>query len=299
MTRAEVADTKCEVVVIIPLFRQPALFSEAIASVLAQRDAPALRIIVVIDGCVYQQSLDAAMSWARAHAPRLAVLVQPNGGVAAARNAGIRFARQAWPDCRAFFFLDADNRIGPHFLRRAWDTLFAAAPEVGWAYPDFDLVGIGGAWSTAGRHHLLQHMAENVCDAAALVRREVCEAGIGFDETLRAGFEDWDFFLRAAGAGFRGVHLPQAGFSYRRRPESMLSEARRDRAALLSALHKRHPVLYAPRSILALEHREAPRFALFEPEAAVACLDPDAPPPAGTQDALLARLAAARRTPGR
>ncbi len=295
----DVTGTDCDVVVIIPLYRQPALFSEAIASVLAQEAAPSYRIIVVLDGCVYPQSLESARLWARAHAPQVVVLAQPNGGLAAARNAGIRFALQAWPRCRALFFLDADNRIGPHFLRRACDALDAAPPEVGWIYPDFDLFGVAGAWSTAGSHHLLQHLTENVCDAAALVRREVCEAGVAFDETLRGGFEDWDFFLRAASAGFRGAHLPQAGFSYRRRPESMLSEARRDRAALLSALRTRHKALYAPRSILALEEREAPRFALFEPEMAVACLDPMAPPPAGGHDALIERLAAAQEAPGR
>ncbi len=297
-TRAD-GERQCEVVVIIPSFRQPALFSEAIASVLAQHAAPSLRIIVVLDGCVYRQSLDAAMSWARAHAPQVMVLAQPNGGVASARNAGIRFALQAWPTCRAFFFLDADNRIGPHFLRRAWDALSAAPREVGWVYPDFDLFGVGGAWSTAGTHHLLQHLTENICDAATLVRRDVCEAGVSFDETLRAGFEDWDFFLRAARAGFRGAHLPQAGFSYRRRPESMLSESRRDRAALFGALQARHPSLYAPRAVLTLEHEEAPRFALFDPLDAVACLDPDSPPTGGSHAALVERLVLAHGAPGR
>ena len=296
---ADLTGSECDVVVIIPLFRQPALFSEAIASVVAQHAAPACRIIVVLDGCVYRQSLEAARAWAQAHAPQVVVLAQPNRGLAAARNAGIRFALRAWPDCRAMFFLDADNRIGPHFLRRAWHTLSGAPPGIGWAYPDFDLFGIEGAWSTAGTHHLLQHLTENICDAAVLVRRDVFEAGVAFDDSLRAGFEDWDFFLRAVQAGYRGVHVPQAGFAYRRRPESMLTEARRDRAALLSALRARHGALYAPRRILALEEQEAPRFVLFEPDSAVACLDPDAPPPGDAPDALLQRLAAAHQAPGR
>ena len=197
----EVTGTDCDVVVIIPLYRQPALFSEAIASVLAQQAAPSCRIIVVLDGCVYRQSLESARLWARAHAPQVVVLAQPNGGLSAARNAGIRFALQAWPRCRALFFLDADNRIGPHFLRRACDALAAAPPEVGWLYPDFDLFGIAGAWSTAGSHHLLQHLTENVCDAAALVRREVCEAGIVFDETLRANVTITSMGISTAGFG--------------------------------------------------------------------------------------------------
>jgi glycosyltransferase involved in cell wall biosynthesis len=289
----------CELAVIVPLFRQPALFSEAMASVLDQISPPDFRVVIVLDGCIYRQSLDAATVWARAHPGRVVILPQANGGVAAARNAGMRFALGAWPDCRALFFLDADNRVGPHMLRRAFDALADAPPEIGWVYPDFDLFGIAGAWSTAGSHHLLQHLSENVCDAAVLVRREVAEAGVAFDATLKAGFEDWDFFLRAADAGFRGAHLPQAGFLYRRRPESMVRDARREATALFAGLQARHPALYAPRRILELEAAEAPRFAVFTAEGARACLDPVAPGTPGPVAVLAGRLAAARQAPGR
>jgi glycosyltransferase involved in cell wall biosynthesis len=293
------AASDCDVNVIIPLYGQPALFSEAVASVLQQVGSPACRITVVLDGCVHRQSLATATAWARAHPGRIVVLPQANGGVAAARNAGIRFALKAWPGCRALFFLDADNRIGPHMLRRAFDALSGAAPEVGWVYPDFDLFGIAGAWSTAGSHHLLQHLTENVCDAAVLVRREMIEAGVAFDESLKAGFEDWDFLLRAAAAGFRGAHLPAAGFVYRRRPESMLRDARRGAGALFAALQARHPALYAPRRILDLEAQEAPRFAIFTPAGAIACLDPDAPADLAPAAGLLEHLAQAQAAPGR
>ncbi|BDG71555.1 glycosyltransferase [Roseomonas fluvialis] len=291
--------SECDVNVIIPLYGQPSLFSEAVASVLRQVDPPPFRITVVLDGCVHRQSLASATAWARAHPGRIVVLAQANGGVAAARNAGIRFALKAWPACRALFFLDADNRIGPHVLRRAFDALTVAPPEVGWVYPDFDLFGMGGAWSTAGSHHLLQHLTENVCDAAVLVRREMVEAGVAFDDSLKAGYEDWDFFLRAAGAGFRGAHLPAAGFVYRRRPESMLRDARRSGGALFSALQARHPGLYAPRRILELEAQEAPRFGIITPAGGTACLDPGVPSEPDAAAGLFDQVAQAQAAPGR
>ncbi len=289
----------CDITVVIPVYAQPALFSEAVASVLGQAAPPHFRIVVVIDGCAYAQSLSTATAWAQAHPGRIAILQQPNGGVAAARNAGIRFALQAWPECRALFFLDADNRIGPHVLRRAFDALTTAPPDIGWVYPDFDLFGMGGAWSTAGSHHLLQHLTENVCDAAVLVRREMLEAGVAFDDSLRSGYEDWDFFLRAAGAGFRGAHLPAAGFVYRRRPESMLRDARRGGGALFAALQARHHELYAPRRVLELEAEEAPRFGLITRAGAATCLDPDAPRQSVPPAALLRQVAQAQAAPGR
>jgi glycosyltransferase involved in cell wall biosynthesis len=293
-----VTEDGAEIAVVVPLFRQPALFVEAVGSVLRQVSAPGFRIVAVLDGCPYRQSLDAATALARAHAPRLAVLRQPNRGLPAARNAGVRFALDAWPDCRAVHFLDADNRMGPHLLRRSWDALAAAGPGAGWAYGDFDLFGVRGAWSTAGAHSALQHLTENVCDAAVLVRREVFEAGVAFHEGLRGGYEDWDFFLSAIGAGFRGVHVPQAGLAYRRRPESLLRAARREGPALAATLARTHAALFAPRAILAREAAEAPRLLLADAASGVLCLDPDAPGGAVSRAALLARIAEGLARPG-
>lgn len=288
----------CEVAVVVPLHRQPALFVEAVSSVLRQEDPPAVRVVVVLDGCPYRQSLVTATALARAFAPRIALLPQANAGLSAARNAGVRFALSAWPGCRAVFFLDADNRMGPHLLRRMWRALADAPAAVGWAYGDFDLFGIPGAWSTAGPHSPLQHLSENVCDAAVLVRREVFAAGVWFAEDLRGGYEDWDFFLSAISAGFRGLHVPEAGLFYRRRPESMLRAARREGAALAESLRRRHPALFAPRRILALEAEEAPRFLLAGPEEARLCLDPHLPGSVRTREEALAHLAAGLAAPG-
>lgn len=51
-------------------------------------------------------------------------------------------------------------------------------------------------------HSLLIHTAMNICEAGSLIRRKVFEAGVFFDTTFKSGFEDWDFFLTAAEAGF-------------------------------------------------------------------------------------------------
>ena len=101
---------------------------------------------------------------------------------------------------------------------------------------------------------------------AACVRRDLVASGLRFDETMRDGFEDWDFWLAAAERGWRGQHLPMAGFRYRRRPESMLSASERLRPQLLGLLHRKHAALLAPKQLLELEAREAPRFALHMPD---------------------------------
>ena len=38
-------------------------------------------------------------------------------------------------------------------------------------------------------------LSRNCCPATHILRREVFERCAGYDETMRSGFEDWDFFL--------------------------------------------------------------------------------------------------------
>ncbi len=252
------------IAVVIPAYGQPALLPEAIASILDQRGAPPTAAVVVDDGCPFPETRAVAAAFAAAHPGRVFALRRPNGGLSAARNTGIEFALAAFPGLEAIYFLDSDNRLHPPFLARAWTALEAAPPAVGWVYPDFDMFGQpmngsgGGAWS------LLAHLVDNLCEAGSLVRRAVFEAaGLRFDPAMRSGFEDWDFWLQAGAAGFRGQHLPRSGFRYRRRPESMLAEADRQRAVLLEGLRAKHRArLFAPRRLLALEAAEMPRTAL-------------------------------------
>lgn len=297
-TPAAAARDDTAIAVIVPAHRQPGLLAEAVASVLAQEGGPPAAAVVVDDGCPDPETSRAALSMAAANPGRVFALRRANGGLSAARNTGIEFALAAFPALRALFCLDADNRLHPRFLARASAALEAAPPEVGWLYPDIDEIGRPRNFTTGGGFSLLMLLAENYCDAGSLMRRElVAEHGLRFDERMRAGFEDWDFWLQAAGAGFVGRHLPDAGFLYRRRPESMLAEAERQRPALLRDMRAKHARLLRPQRVLELEAAEAPRFALFSPErpGMRLLLDPTREPaasldPAAARERLLAAL---------
>lgn len=286
--------------VVIPAYNQPGLLPEALASVLAQEGAPPIAAVVVDDGCPSPATARIARQYAAAHPGRVYLLRQRNQGLSAARNTGIGFVLRAFPACRAIFFLDADNRLLPRHLARGWAALQAAPPETGWFYPDINELGGTGNGSTEGEFSLLHLLVLNYCEAGSLVRREVFEAGLRFDTVgMRAGFEDWDFWLQAARAGFRGRHLADWGFLYRKRPESMLSAAERQRDQLIRVIRDRHAPLLRPRALMALEAAEAPRFALFEPDAAgvALCLDP-AERRVLPAEAFRRRLLQARLTPG-
>lgn len=114
-------DDAVQVDVVIPCFNAARYLAEAIDSVFDQ-GVCGTRIILVDDG-----STDNSVAIAESYGSRLTVHRQPNAGIAAARNAGVRLARAPW-----LAFLDADD---------VWTAggLAARMAHFG-AEPDTDLV---------------------------------------------------------------------------------------------------------------------------------------------------------------
>lgn len=250
------------IAVIIPVFGHSVLVAEAVKSALEQHGAEAHVIVLVNDGCELAETHDVCAGFAALYPERIAYLRRPNGGLSAARNTGIRFALKTWPSVAAIYLLDADNRLAPAGLRRAYARL-RASPGASWVYPSIDMFGLAGHYDYDGPYSPLAHTRDNICEAGSLIAREVFEAGIWFDEAMRAGYEDWDFWLQAAGRGLTGVNEPFMGFQYRRRAESMLAESSRVHAELIAYLKRKHEALFAPKGLARLEAAHAPRYAMF------------------------------------
>ena len=51
---------------------------------------------------------------------------------------------------------------------------------------------------------------------------------------------------------------------YRQRAESMLRGSNRVRESILNDMRRKHRALFQPRHLIALEHEEAPRFAIID-----------------------------------
>ncbi|WEK03636.1 MAG: glycosyltransferase [Candidatus Devosia phytovorans] len=286
------------VVVIIPVFKHSGLLAEAVEAVLAQKAPFPIATVIVDDGCPFPETAEIGQAYAMAH-PNVFYVRKPNGGLSSARNYGIDFALRNFPGFEAIYLLDADNRITPNALA----TLFAFLKERGdidWVYPNIDKFGI--AWSgnyTTDYSRLLHLTFDNICEAGSLVSRRLVASGVRFDETMKAGFEDWDFWLQAIGKGFRGANHPYFGFEYRQRAESMLRDSNRTRENILSYIRQKHKALFETDYLLAAEHDEAPRYAhvgvgtyLVE-----AFTDPQAPHRADKLDEFVRRFWAARNEP--
>lgn len=285
--------------VVIPVFRHSVLLIGAIESVLAQEAPFGIVAVIVNDGCPHRETDEICTSFARAHPDRVIYLKKANGGLSSARNHGIGFVLDHLPSVEAVYLLDADNALRPPAMARALAAL-RDDPGAGWIYPDIDMVGLESGHDYSGPYSALLHSAINTCEAGSLIRRAVFEAGVLFDTSFRAGFEDWDFFLSAVDAGFRGKHIEGFGFLYRKRPESMLADSERERETILEQLRRKHPTLFRTADRVALEQDEAPRFAILRDDRPGIALTSDPTRPGETVEAatLQRRAWAARAHPG-
>lgn len=219
---------------IIPAYQSGQTLGRTLSSVAAQSVID-WEAIVVNDGSD-DRTAAIARDWVERE-PRIRFVDIAHGGASRARNAGIAASSGKW-----LVFLDADDTILPHFLRR----MLARAAQEEQAGRGVDVVACGydrvneaGEVSARVPPLPLDRDAPQVCASGPpgaihsfLVRRACIAAAGGFDEALSTN-EDWDLWLRVAtgGARFALVRRQLAIYwstpnSLSRTGEKMLADAR-------------------------------------------------------------------------
>lgn len=221
--------------IIIPCHNHGRFIDEAVDSALAQtfRD---IEIIVVDDGSTDPFTKEKLRDYRK---PKTTVIRTENRGLPAARNTAIRAATG-----RYILPLDADDRIGPRYVEEAVAVL-ARRPEIGIVYSHAALFGAAsGPWSLPP-YSLERMVVDNVIFCSAMFRKSDWEAVGGYDERLRIGWEDYDFWLSLIERG-NGVHqLPGVHFYYRIRPDSMIrSTSKKEKVAVYRTIFFKHQKLF-------------------------------------------------------
>ena len=120
-----------------------------------------------------------------------------------------------------FCALDADDRLAPDLVRES-----ASACSTSSRRSRSCRTGSRRSATSGGRGRPSDVICRRCSPAtpsngAALVRRDAFEAVGGYDEAMREGCEDWDFWLRLVEGGRSGAIVPEVLFYYRRRADSM------------------------------------------------------------------------------
>lgn len=214
--------------IVIPAYNAGIWIERTLQSA-AQQNYPNLEILVIDDG-----SKDNTHTLAEAMAAvddRFRVIRIPNGGVAKARNVGIREASGTY-----VAFLDADDLWHPDKIRLQVEAMQQPAdgvlPAASYTLTRFidvhDRVmgtgrGIGASGYMLARHLYFKFVGNG---SSVLVRRDVAVELGGYDPSWATlgmgGSEDLDFELKVA-AKYPIVCVPQLLVGYRSSPGSMSS----------------------------------------------------------------------------
>lgn len=225
------------IAVVIPCFNDGRFLKEALDSVMAC--SPYVGTVVVVnDGSTDAETLEILKGIEKSNAAL--VVHQENKGLSAARNAGIRAVQSEY-----YVPLDADNRLRPALLSEGLKAL-EHNPKAAFAYTDCQEFGDNHRYRSTGPYDPLRLLEGNYIDACALIRREAWEAAGGYDENMRLGHEDWEFWLNLLSLGRGGVYVPVHGFDYRVRSDSLLATSNKDenRRSILKYVLTKHRSLY-------------------------------------------------------
>lgn len=144
--------------------------------------------------------------------PRVKVIDHPeNFGLSAARNTGYKRCSTKY-----IIYLDSDDLIEPKtielyywFLETNMNVCFVNSFSVGFGEKNY-------LWAR-GFFDNEKNLQENFIDNTALIRKSIIEKLGGFDESIKFGAEDWDFWIKAANEGYWGVTIPEYLKWYRTR----------------------------------------------------------------------------------
>ena len=166
------------------------------------------------------------------------VLRQRKLNVATALNFGIRTAQGRYVCCVA-----ADDRLEPTYVEKCL-CLLESNPGVAIVYSLARTFGDENRIWITEPFDLRVLLEYNYICAAAVFRKSVWEHVGGFDEAID-GYEDWDFWLKAGKAGFRGRLIPEPLFDYRRHGATLNIRADWKRRDLTRRIRENHADFYS------------------------------------------------------
>lgn len=196
--------------VIVPCYNQAQYLDECLQSVLDQTYQD-WECIIVNDGSP-DNTEEITKQWTEKDA-RFKYLYKENGGLSSARNAGIEIAKGEW-----ILPLDADDKIGKQYLELA-EKEFDQGYTVIYCEAEFFGAKVG-KWELP-YYTYERILIDNIIFCAGFFQKKEWINCMGYDENLKHGREDWDFWLSILDRNKTVYKICYLGFFYRRKDISM------------------------------------------------------------------------------
>lgn len=231
-----------QVSVVVPCYNGGRYIPQLLDS-LARQTFRDFEIIIVDDGST-DESTQTALA---ALDPSIRVIRQANKGLSAARNTGIAASR-----AELVVPLDCDDTFAPPFIGEAVELIRTAPADVAMVLCHMTL--LGAAKGELERHfNRFDLLFTNPIPSAVLLRKESWLAAGGYDENMRDGYEDWEFYLRLMLRGYRGITIPKPYMNYLISTGGMLfNQASGQHAAIWHRIRRKHADAFSPLAMLRL-----------------------------------------------
>lgn len=223
--------------IIVPCYNQMQYLPETLNCVLGQ-DYVNWECIIVNDG-----SPDRTDEVAQRYCgldKRFKYHYKENGGLSSARNYGITKSVGEY-----ILPLDSDDKISPDYLKMAIAILDSQS-SIKIVYGRAELFGEKkGEW-IIGDYSFQKLLATNLIYCSAVYRRTDYDRTLGYNENMKYGFEDWDFWISLLENGGEVFRIDKITFYYRIRNGSMLrSLDQKKQHYLRTQLYKNHQSAYS------------------------------------------------------
>ncbi len=205
-----------DVSIITPYFNAGDYFLETVHSVRAQT-LQNWEWVIVDDGSEDQASIQLLLDVA-VEDPRIKVIRQANAGPSSARNTSFRNTSG-----RYVCLLDSDDQLEPTYLEKCvW--FLESNPEFAFCNAYSVVFGAKEYLWTTGYERGDKFLRANSGPPISVIRRAAYEDCGGFDESIRYGHEDWDFWLAMARTGYWGYTIAEYLQWYRKRDDGRFEQ---------------------------------------------------------------------------
>lgn len=175
----------CKISVIVPCYNQEKYIKECLDSLVSQTFKD-YEVIVIDDGST-DDSAEIVNEYVK-HNKNIRLIRQANQGVVVARNNAIKQAQGTY-----IYPLDADDVISPFFLEKLYAAMEENKGDV--IYSDVEYFGLKNGLFLKKEPNVWNMSVGNQIVVSALYRKSDWEKYGGYDENMKNGLEDWEFWL--------------------------------------------------------------------------------------------------------
>lgn len=196
--------------VIMPCYNDGMYIKEAIESVKNQTYTE-WELIIIDDGSDDEKTIEILDN---IKDDRITILHTEHLRPAGARNYGIEHAQGKY-----ILPVDSDDKIDPTYMEKAVKEI-ESDDKIGVVYCEADLFGEkSGKWDLP-KYSFETMLLDNIVFVTALFYREDWEKLGGFNTNMKAGMEDYDFWIGILSLGREIYQIPEILFHYRIKPVS-------------------------------------------------------------------------------